>query len=580
LDAHTSDFSQAEFVQVSSTGDVPQVYAAIGFGLSNSIIVVGQTGYTIIDTNESVNVSSLVRAAVYATFGVKPTVAIVYTHSHADHFSGTSAWLAPFPPYLPAANPPIYAHASWQSNEIIDLLITPATVERSYWQFGNYLSPGPNGFINSGIGPFLMYNINMTRTYVQPTITFQTSLATEIDGYNVTLIYAPGENGDMINIVLTDVNIVVTGDNVIDSFPDIYAPRGVRSRPARDWFNSVDMIRDLQPNALALTHTQPIIGATLVQQKLQVYRDIIQYTHDRTLAYLSVGVPVQFIARNLTLPAALQNPQQFYGTLSSSVLAIADYYVGWWNGQITTIEPLDPFTQSVYFVEALDGPDFALLKAEGLIASRSLDAQRFALQILEAILTIPVANSLSPGSVPSNLIPSASVLSQTTKDAIQVMTNLGISQISANTRNIYLSAANKLAGYPEFGVSLTSTAAALLQNPISLLFEFLPIKLNTTILATLTAPFVPEFPVLIELADAGVWTIRIRQASVVAEIRQPTIVTPPFLLTIQTNSLVFKSMIIQPASIPQLLQSGALRLSTPLPISPILVLEQLLALFS
>ena len=134
--------------------------------------------------------------------------------------------------------------------------------------------------------------------------------------------------------------------------------------------------------------------------------------------------------------------------------------------------------------------------------------------------------------------------------------------MSANERNIYLSFANKLQGNSQFALPPSASAAAILGNPISATFLFLQTKLNLAALATLPPTLVPEFAVLIEFVDAGVWTARIRQASQVAEIRQPSVLVGPFQLTIQTSSLVFKACLLQPTSIPTLLAAGELVVSS------------------
>jgi beta-lactamase superfamily II metal-dependent hydrolase len=110
LDAHTAIFAQARIVPVTQPGDFPSVYVGIGFGLSNSVIIKGTSGYTIVDTSESVDAAKLLRAGVLGILGVRPVEAVIYTHSHSDHISGTPAWTDAFPPFLTAVNPPIFSH--------------------------------------------------------------------------------------------------------------------------------------------------------------------------------------------------------------------------------------------------------------------------------------------------------------------------------------------------------------------------------------------------------------------------------------------------------------------------------------
>ena len=78
LFAHSAEFKR-ELVKVTEG-----VYAAVGFGISNSILIEGKNGVIIVDALQSETAAQ----TAFEKITEKPVKAIIYTHSHRDHVSG------------------------------------------------------------------------------------------------------------------------------------------------------------------------------------------------------------------------------------------------------------------------------------------------------------------------------------------------------------------------------------------------------------------------------------------------------------------------------------------------------------
>ena len=67
---------------------VPGIYQVRGFDLSNISFIKGDTGWIVFDPLISKETARAALKLVNEKLGERPVVAVVYSHSHADHFGG------------------------------------------------------------------------------------------------------------------------------------------------------------------------------------------------------------------------------------------------------------------------------------------------------------------------------------------------------------------------------------------------------------------------------------------------------------------------------------------------------------
>lgn len=411
LDAHTAEFEKGVIEVLDG------VHVAIGFGLANSILIEGDDGLIIVDTMESMVAANEVKAA-FDKISDKPVKAIIYTHNHTDHVMGAAAFAGD-------DNPEVYAHDL--TAELVDKIytqITPAIRARSVRQFGVTLPP--NKLLNDGIGPKLRVSLGGNAGYIKPTKTFTDTLETTVAGVKIKLVHAVGETDDQLYVWLPDKKVLLPGDNFYKAFPNLYAIRGTSYRDVRQWANSLDLMIAEAPEYLIPSHTRPLVGADTIRETLSNYRDAIRYVHDETIKGLNAGKTSDELAQTITLPQHLADQpylQEFYGTVAWSVRSVFTGYLGWFDGNATTLFPLSAQERAKRIAQ-LFGPTNGLQ----LAADKALQEKdyQWAAELADALLALDPKNK------------SALTLKA---DALEA---LGEQQISANGRNYYLTQAAQL----------------------------------------------------------------------------------------------------------------------------------------
>jgi len=332
------------------------VHVAVGYGLANAVLLVGPDGTVVVDTLESVEAARPVKRA-FDHISSKPLRGIIYSHNHADHVFGASAFAA-------GREVPVFAHAS--INRQLDRIfgvVRPAIYRRSMRQFGTLLPGG--GVVSAGIGPRLRFDATSTIGLIRPTATFERERrSVELAGLRLELIHAPGETDDQIVVWLPGKRTLLCGDNFYWAFPNLYTIRGTRHRDVLRWVASLDLMRALPVEHLVPSHGPPLHGRARIHEVLTDYRDAIQYVHDQTVRGMNRGLGPDELVQTVRLPPRLARRPYLaerYGALAWSVRGIYDGYLGWFDGNPTHLYPLGP-TARARRVAALAGGVDALLE--------------------------------------------------------------------------------------------------------------------------------------------------------------------------------------------------------------------------
>ena len=460
------------------------VYSAVGYGIANSIMLVGKDGVIIIDTMETKEAGREVWNDLQKLTRL-PLKAIIYTHSHPDHIYGAEA-------FAEKNTPDIYAHETTDNNVTRFASETaPIIGARSMRMYGTYLDK--KAMINVGIGPFLSFGPNSTLGYIPPTKTFRDRLNVNIAGIKMELIHAPGETDDMIYVWLPERKILMSGDNIYKSFPNLYTIRGTWFRSLKNWYRSVDIIRDLQPEYLVPSHGQPITGAALINRIATDYRDAIQFVHDQSLRGINQGMTPDELVEYVKLPAHLaQSPylQEFYGKVSWSARSMFTGNLGWFSGDSADLQPLPPKEQAEMMAE-ISGGETKLLG----YAKQHLDKGNYqaTLQLSGYVLRLNPENK------------------KAREVRIKALIALGERESNANARHYYLTEAlemrDKFVALPKIKLD----PQMVKRFPLSLFFDVLAVNLDPVKSADL------DQRVGIKFTDTGeAYTIHVRRG--IAEI--------------------------------------------------------------
>jgi len=529
LDAHTQEFERKVYKVTEG------VYQAVGFALANSIMIEGDDGIIIVDVTESVETAEEVLAE-FRKITDKPIKALIYTHNHADHVLGGKGFL----PGDSLGDLPVYAHDS--TNLYINRfgnIIRPIVETRSARMFGTQLPEGPSGVVNDGIGPFLAANGGAhggTVGLIRPNTTFDDKLSLTIAGVDIELVHAPGETNDQLFVWLPKQRVLLPGDNVYKAFPNIYTIRGTLYRDPMKWVQSLDKMRALKPAFIAPSHTRPIVGEAEVADVLTVYRDAIQYVHDQTVRWMNAGLTPDEIVERVQLPAHLKNHPfllEHYGTVAWSVRSIFSGYLGWFNGDAATLNPVAPRAKAQHIVALAGGRDQVLASVR-----KSIDKGDYAW-----------AAELS-----AHLVRLDSADQQAANLKAEAFEHLGALSVSPNGRNFYLTQALELRGQIEVKSDRNYTPDRLefaKSMPINQVLEALTVSLNAEDTLNLNQTVELEFEDIDET-----YSFHIRQG--IAELREGGAERAD--LRVKVSSSAWTDMLLGVQSVPAALLTGAVKL--------------------
>ena len=444
LIAHSKEF-QKELITVTDG-----VHVAVGYALANSILIEGEKTNIIIDTTGTEETAREVKN-LFDTINPNPVETIIYTHNHADHTYGATV-------FAEGSNPDIYAHSTTEIylSRVIGIL-RPIISSRSNRMFGNAL---PKEQVeNNGIGPFLEIGRDGRQPgLLYPTKTFTDQIEFEAAGHKVQLFHAPGETNDQLFVWLPEKKALFPGDNFYKTFPNLYTIRGTPYRDLVGWVNSIDMMRYLEPEFLVPSHTRPIVGKENINILLTTYRDAIQFVHDQTVRLMNLGLDPNEIAEQLVLPKHLGDSpylKEFYGTPAWSAKNVFSGYLGWFDGNPSTLKPL-PLKDEAEKIIQLSGDWDSLFKAaeDAFLA----DDFQWSLQLTDYLLR----------SRPDN---------QKTKLLRQsALESLGNQESNPNSRYYYLSSAAQLdESYQENDILLPSLEV-IQKYPIESMMETLKVN--------------------------------------------------------------------------------------------------------
>lgn len=441
---HTAEFKK-EVIEVTNG-----VHVAIGYALANAILVEGENSNIIIDTTGTIETAREVKA-LFDEINSNPIEAIIYTHNHGDHTYGATV-------FAEDSDPEIYAHDSTEEylSRVIGI-IRPIISARTNRMFGNSL---PKSEIeNNGIGPFLEIGRDGRQTgLLYPTKTFSDKIKFEVGGVKVELFHAPGETNDQLFVWLPDKKALFPGDNFYKTFPNLYTIRGTPYRDLVGWVNSIDMMRYLQPEFLIPSHTRPLAGKDNINKILTTYRDGIQFVHDQTVRLMNLGLGPDDIAEILVLPKHLRDSpflKEFYGSPGWSAKNVFSGYLGWFNGNPSSLKPLLQMVEADNFIKLAGNWDSLFTTAEEAYLNGEF---QWSLQLTDYLL------KSKPGETKARLLRQSSLIA------------LGNKESNPNSRYYYLSSAAELDKDYQPNDILLPNIEAITKYPIESFMETLKVN--------------------------------------------------------------------------------------------------------
>ncbi len=366
---------------------VPGIYQLRGFDLSVMSVIEGETGVIVIDPLISKETAAAAWALYQEHRGPRPVVAMIYTHSHIDHFGGVKGIVDEAD--VDAGRISIIAPEGFMEEAVAEnVFVGTAMGRRSDFMYGAALPKGPDGQIGCGLGQTTSTG---EPTLIPPTIDItETGQELTIDGVRIVFQVTPGTEAPAeMNFYFPDHKALCTAENTSHTLHNIYTLRGAQVRDARRWAAYLTETIDLWGDDLEVvfaSHHWPTWGRERAVEFLSMQRDMYAYLHDQTLRLINLGYVGTEIAEMLEMPPALAeqwHTHGYYGSVSHNVKAVYQRYLGWYDGNPAHLWPHPPVAAAERYVAAMGGADAAVAHARTAFDEGDL---RWAVEVLNHVL--------------------------------------------------------------------------------------------------------------------------------------------------------------------------------------------------
>ena len=331
------------------------IYQVRGLDLSNISFIEGDTGVIVIDPLISVECAAAALKLYREHRGDRPVMAVIYTHSHVDHFGGVRGVLPD------GADVPVIAPAGFLKSAVSENVYAGAAMSRrGVYQYGAELPKNPDGQVGCGLGLGVSTG---TVSLVSPTLDItHTNQAETVDGVRIIFQLTPGTEAPAeMNFYFPDRRALCMAENATHNLHNLLTLRGAVVRNPHTWARYLTEATELfadKSDVVFASHHWPTWGRQELTTFLTQQRDLYAYLHDQTLRLLNQGYTGTEIAELIELPPALEHAwhaRGYYGSVSHDVKAIYQHYMGWFDGNPAHLWELPPEPSAAKHVEYMGG---------------------------------------------------------------------------------------------------------------------------------------------------------------------------------------------------------------------------------
>lgn len=441
---------------------VPGIYQIRGFDLANMSFIRGETGWIVIDPLTATETAAAGLELLRQEVEDLPVSAIIFTHSHADHFGGAKGVISEED--LAARNVPVIAPVNFLEEAVSENLIAGnAMSRRASYMYGNVVAKGPEGSLGSGLGTTTAAG---TFTILAPTIEItETPTELTVDGIDMTFLNTPGAEAPAeMMFYIHPFNAMMQAEEINHTLHNLYTLRGAKVRSGLDWSKYIHdtIVRFGDEVDVSFgSHHWPTWGNPEINAFWEGQRDTFRYIHDETLRLANKGETMLEIAEQIELPDSLDQSfanRGYYGSVNHNAKAQYQLYFGWFSGNPSELYELPPAEEGKKFLEYAGGAEAVIEKAR---ADYDAGNYRWVATALNHVIFADPDN-------------------QEARDLLaDTLTQMGYQSESGPWRNFYLSGAAELRnGVNAVAAPNTASADVVRSLPLETYLDYMAIRLN------------------------------------------------------------------------------------------------------
>ena len=440
-----------------------RMYQVRSQDISNITFIEGDTGIIVIDPLVTPNAAKASLDLYFKHRPQKPIVAVIYTHSHTDHYGGVKGIVSEAD--VKAGKVQIIAPAGFMDEAISENVLAGNIMSRrAFYSYGLLLPHNAQGDIGNGLG--------VTLTTGGPTIIAPTRSITKtgeklnIDGLDFEFLMAPGsEAPSEMHLYIPALKALCTAENSTHTLHNFYTLRGAKTRDTAKWTDYLNETLDKwgsQAEVLFMPHTWPVWGNQHINDYIGKYRDTIKYIHDQTLHLANQGYTMNEIGNMIHLPETLDKnwaSRGYYGSVSHNARAVYNFYLGYYDGNPANLNPYGQVDMGKRYVKALGGSAHAINLAR---EAYNQGDYRWASELLKQVI------AANPGDqVAKNL-------------QADTFEQLGYQAESATWRGFYLTGAKELReGAKKIEHASTASPDTIKGMTVEMLLDYMAVRLNS-----------------------------------------------------------------------------------------------------
>jgi alkyl sulfatase BDS1-like metallo-beta-lactamase superfamily hydrolase len=439
-----------------------RIYQVRGFDIANMTLIEGDTGVIVIDT---LTTAETARAALDLYFRhrpKKPVVAVIYTHTHVDHWGGVRGVVDEVA--VAAGQVAIIAPDGFLEHAVSENVIAgTAMIRRAQYQFGTLLPPGERGQVDAGLGKTISRG---AVTLIAPTdLIRRTGERRVVDGVEIVFQMAPNSEAPAeFHMHFPQLRALNLAENATHLLHNLLPFRGAEVRDPLAWSKylneAIDTFAD-QSDVLFGQHHWPVWGRARIVEYLTSQRDLYKYLHDQTLRLINHGFTAAEIAEQLVLPKSLGSRwhnRDYYGTVRHNVKAIYQKYLGWYDANPAHLDPLPPVDGARKYLAYMGGAAAVIARARKDFRAGQY---RWVAEVMNHVVFAEPENH------------------EARELAADALEQLGYLAEAATWRNAYLFAAHELRhGIPRLKAAAPVAPDALRALTLDMVFDYLGVRLN------------------------------------------------------------------------------------------------------
>jgi len=351
-------------------GEGSGIYQVRGFDLASMMIIESDTGIILIDPMSSVETA---RAALqlYRHYrdpeGKRSIKAVIYTHTHADHFGGVRGVVSQedLDNGVKIIAPDGFLEHAISEN----VFAGTAMGRRALYQYGTFLGKGARGQVDSGLGKG---NSSGATSLIAPTTLITQALQNPppIDGVEIQFMLAPETEAPAEMLIwFPQFKALCAAEDMNHLNHNLYTLRGAQVRNARNWWKVINEALDRfggEAQVMFFAHTWPVWGQKNIVNFMKKQRDLYKYVHDQSLHLINQGYTMLEVAEKLKLPSSLAQEwcnRDYYGTVNHNAKAIYQRYIGWYDGNPANLHALPPEEAAKRYLEYMGSSQAVIAKA-------------------------------------------------------------------------------------------------------------------------------------------------------------------------------------------------------------------------